>query len=536
MRNLKNLTLCVLMPVLVSTAAVADIHYVNPGESIQAAIDAADPGDEIEVAPGTYSEAINFNGNMDIRLYSSGGPEVTTIDGTGHYHVVQCISGEGSGTVLEGFTITGGNATGSMWDQYGGGMLNYNESSPTVTNCIFDFNNAYAGGGMYNEDYSSPTVTNCTFTQNTAVWDGGGMHNDEYSSSTVTNCTFTDNTASWDGGGMYIGDYSSPTVTNCIFTGNAAGWGGGMYNDNSSPAVTNCTFTGNTADYGGGMYNYDNSPTVTNCTFTGNTANDRGGGMFNSISTPTVTNCTFTGNTANYGGGMSNFNFGNPTVTNCTFTGNTANDEGGGMYNESSSPTVTNCILWDDSPNEILDDDTSSTTVTYSDVQGGTGETWFGEGCIDTDPMFADVEGRLLAFSPCLDAGNDDAVPPGVTTDLDGNPRIQGVCVDMGAFESDLNYMDPGWIFMPPDAPDFGYSLNEADLLYFYSFDFVQSFNLTTGGRIVHMPTGWIYVDWPFYFESDSGILWFALPPDSGLWVYHFSTGQWEVLPRIIPW
>jgi hypothetical protein len=55
MRNVKNLILYVLILALVSTAAMADIHYVNPGESIQAAINAADPGDEIEVAPGTRS-------------------------------------------------------------------------------------------------------------------------------------------------------------------------------------------------------------------------------------------------------------------------------------------------------------------------------------------------------------------------------------------------------------------------------------------------------------------------------------------------
>ncbi|MHC4498688.1 MAG: hypothetical protein ACYS21_06180, partial [Planctomycetota bacterium] len=49
-------------------------HYVNPGGSIQAAIDDANNGDEIEVAPGTYNEAINFLGKK-VRLYSSGGPE-----------------------------------------------------------------------------------------------------------------------------------------------------------------------------------------------------------------------------------------------------------------------------------------------------------------------------------------------------------------------------------------------------------------------------------------------------------------------------
>ena len=95
-----------------------------------------------------------------------------------------------------------------------------------------------------------------------------------------------------------------------------------------------------------------------------------------------------------------------------------------------------------------------------------------------------------------------------------------------------------GWVYMIPDVPDLGYSLNEDDLVYFYSFDFVQSFNTATGGWSIHMPTGLVYFDWPFYFEyvpGTPGILWFALPPAGGIVVYHFSTGEWEVLPRIIP-
>ncbi len=92
-----------------------------------------------------------------------------------------------------------------------------------------------------------------------------------------------------------------------------------------------------------------------------------------------------------------------------------------------------------------------------------------------------------------------------------------------------------GWVFMPPDAPDFGYSLDEEDLVYFYSFDFIQSLNTTTSEWFSHMPIGWIYVDWPFYYELDPGIFWFAWPPVEGLWVYHNSFGNWEVLPQIIP-
>ena len=42
-----------------ATTAVAAIHRVSPGESIQAAIDAASPGDTILVEPGIYEETGN---------------------------------------------------------------------------------------------------------------------------------------------------------------------------------------------------------------------------------------------------------------------------------------------------------------------------------------------------------------------------------------------------------------------------------------------------------------------------------------------
>ncbi|HUU16378.1 MAG TPA: hypothetical protein VMW72_04450 [Sedimentisphaerales bacterium] len=89
MRNVKNLSLCVLLLALVSTAAGTTLYV--PSEdcpTIQAAIAAAVTGDEIEVAAGTYTEAIDFSGKA-IRLYSSGGPTVTTIDASEY----RCIHG-----------------------------------------------------------------------------------------------------------------------------------------------------------------------------------------------------------------------------------------------------------------------------------------------------------------------------------------------------------------------------------------------------------------------------------------------------------
>jgi len=63
---------------------------------------------------------------------------------------------------------------------------------------------------------------------------------------------------------------------------------------------------------------------------------------------------------------------------------------------------------------------------------------------IPTNPLFVNpvplstpnANYRLQAGSPCIDAGNNAFVPPSViTTDLEGNNRINGPNVDMGAFE-----------------------------------------------------------------------------------------------------
>ena len=537
--------------VLATNGHAADINVPGDQATIQAGINAANPGDVVIVAEGEYFENINFNGKaITVRSTDPNDAGVvlnTIINGGGSGSVVTCDSGEGPGTVLSGFVITNGNNPGN---QQGGGMLNSNSSptvtnctfsgnaatfgggmgnqgsSPTVTNCTFSGNSAASGGGMQNKNNSSPTVTNCTFGGNTVNDHGGGMFNtfnssptvsnctfsgnsahfgggmeNQGSSPTVTNCTFSGNTAgrgggmtnrggstpmvancsfsgntALHGGGMFNDSFSSPTVTNCTFSGNSASIdGGGMTNDpNTSPTVTNCTFSGNTAFAGGGMHNRDSSSMVTNCTFSGNTASIAGGGMFNEQNSPTVTNCTFSGNTASFGGGMFN-ECSSPTVTNCTFSGNTAlfggpGSGGGGMTNFSSSPAVTNCILWGDTPSEIRDALESVTTVSFSDIQAG----FPGTGNIDADPLFVDANGpdgipgtedddlRLMSGSPCIDAGDNTAVPPDTSDldedgdtvepipfDLDGSPRFiddpdtpdtgnpDGVnpIVDMGAHE-----------------------------------------------------------------------------------------------------
>jgi len=208
----KLLLLFTALLTLTGSLAAATINVPGDSATIQGAIDGASNGDTVQVAAGTYTENINFNGK-NISVIGAG-PDLSIIDGGGSGSVVTCTSGETSTTVLDGFTITNGTASN------GGGMYN-NSSSPTVTNCTFSGNTAtlYGGGGMANYYNSSPTVTNCTFSGNTAD-DGGGMYNKYYSTPTVSNCTFSGNTAS-NGGGMYNNYNSSPTVSNCILWGDS---------------------------------------------------------------------------------------------------------------------------------------------------------------------------------------------------------------------------------------------------------------------------------------------------------------------------
>jgi len=83
----------------------------------------------------------------------------------------QVVTGSGTDetAVLDGFTITGGNAD-LYTNRNGGGLLN-EYGSPQIINCTFSDNSAqYYGGGIYNY-YSKSTLANCTFTRNSSGTD-----------------------------------------------------------------------------------------------------------------------------------------------------------------------------------------------------------------------------------------------------------------------------------------------------------------------------------------------------------------------------
>ena len=404
------------------------------------------------------------------------------------YHVVT-LSNTSPGTLLDGFTITGGNANGqSDAARQGGGIL-ANMASATIRDCTIRACSAFnAGGGLYTH-MGDPKVLGCAFIANYAEYSGSGMFN-WGADPNISACVFEHNTGNWqcDGGGMYNYD-SNAVIVDCIFRNNDSGKsGGGIYNYQSDLDLAGCVFTENAAGAkGGAIYSAGQSrPRITNCQFKRNTSRDKGGAVASKDSFPEFTACIFIGNESEEdGGGIYNRHC-DPNILNCLFNGNEAGKYGGAVFcydadalvinctfahnralsgralacsslsppQSSSDVTIANSILWDNGA-EIYNTDNSQITVSYTNIF----DNWPGKKNENINPVFVDKDGpdyiegtedddlRLSSQSPCIDFGNNDAVPFGLFTDLDGKPRFiddparpdegNGIAplVDRGAYE-----------------------------------------------------------------------------------------------------
>ncbi|MEW6214087.1 MAG: fibronectin type III domain-containing protein [bacterium] len=262
--------------------------HIYPGQSIQAAIEAAHDGDVIIIHEGIYHEKINFKGKaITVKSADPNNPDVvaaTIIDGGGSGVVITFNTDEESDSILSGITVQ--NGKGSM----GGGI--YCTSSPVITNCTITGNSAKYGGGICCMG-SSAAIKNCNISENSSTWVAGGVYCG-FSSSAITSCTISKNSTLYDGGGILLVLSSSP-VSDCNITENSAGYdGGGIYCLDSSSSITNTLIHGNSASsMGGGIYcSSSNDLVVTKCTIERNSA-DSGGGIYLDNSSPTITDCLF---------------------------------------------------------------------------------------------------------------------------------------------------------------------------------------------------------------------------------------------------
>ncbi|MHC4948888.1 MAG: zinc-dependent metalloprotease family protein [Planctomycetota bacterium] len=228
-------------------AAVRNVTRDTVHATITLALAAAGDGDTITVAPGVYAEAIDFGGRA-VRLVATAGPGQTVIDGSATAtNVVRFAAGEGPGSVLRGFTVTGGSFVG------GGGLLTLS-ASPTVADCVFEGNTSTLfGGGVATFD-GSPLFINCLFVGNTTAGRGGGLFC-QAGTPTVANGTFAGNSAAGGGGGVFATGGAVPWLRNCIVWDNP---GGAVGEEGAMAAITFSDIEGGWS--GDGFGNIDADP------------------------------------------------------------------------------------------------------------------------------------------------------------------------------------------------------------------------------------------------------------------------------------
>lgn len=417
-----------ITPLSIVQADVLNVPADFP--TIQIAINLASADDEIVVAPGTYFEDIDFLGKR-LTLRSSGGAAITTIDAIGRFEPVITILGSSAdGSVIEGFTLTNGQATDASPGNRGGGIY-IDNANVIVRDNVITGNLATVGGALYSN--ASDLIIEGTIIEA--------------------------NEATSSGGGLYLNN-SNLSASDAVFASNVSGnRGGAAFLIGGSSSIGNCEFIGNTALDRGGAINSTTGQQMLafNSTFHGNAVGDadnqgRGGAIYHISTTDAViNNSLFTENSATaFGGAL--YAAEDILVRNSTFVGNLTDTGLDGLAG-SGSTRLRNCIAWDNGTDPLP---TSGNISTYSIIEGGfPGVGNLGDDSAD-EPIFVNRAGgdfRLVAGSPGIDAGNSNSMPIDVDTDFNGDPRVVNA-LDSGATGSPVfgYYIDMGAFEFQPDS------------------------------------------------------------------------------------
>lgn len=375
---MKRITWIIVLLCIPALLTAATINVPADQPTIMNAINAAAGGDVVLVAPGTYVENIDFKGKA-ITVTSSGGPLVTTIDGSGSVNpdyrsTVTFVNGETVDSVLEGFTITGGEGNFGTFSTWNGGGIYLDSADPTIRYNIITGNHVTEAGGT-----------------------GGGIHLWYCGAGNISGNVIMGNSAPIAGGGVYLAGGSTDIVfENNQIIGNRVndidGYGGGFY-----------------AFYVGGL----NALSLKNTLIADNSVDGFGGGMYVGYGITRLDNCTVINNRAVNGGGFSCGGTGDLTITN-TILWNNAADTGKEGYVSSSATNV---------------------DMNYNDVEGGRAScvveggapliNW-GPDNIDADPEFvtgpegfhylSQTAAGQATDSPCVGAGSTLASNLGLDT------------------------------------------------------------------------------------------------------------------------
>ncbi len=479
--------------IIINKLNAAVFNVSNVSEFQNALNTAASNGEDdvINVASGTYTltATLTFNSSENKSLSVTGNNN-PVLDGNNTVQVLNLVNfGSNASISVTGLVIRNGVADygGGLYAETdfanilmqncsvedntgniicGGANLYSTSGDIEVENCTFNDNsapntsgypNGTAGGLFVQTENPGTTITltDSYFSGNFAMRDAGGaMLYPLGGNSTVSaqNNTFDNNTANEFGGGCWIRcpggnatiDYHNNTVMNN--KAQNAGSGGGTYIEVESGDINagNNEHTGNTAIWdGGGLWIEDQNGTVelTQNTFKQNQSSNNGGGINIYLADGTVNisrNIFDTNSATNIGGAMSlSTDNGTFNVYHNTTYANIADSEGGALYcyfdQAASSASVYNNIFWNDSSPVIAYSGAQTVTATYSDISGSSSESWYGTGCIDSDPLFADASYSDFHItwanypvedatkSPCIDSGD-----PSSSADPDGSVADMG--------------------------------------------------------------------------------------------------------------
>ncbi|NHN26655.1 T9SS type A sorting domain-containing protein [Flavobacterium jejuense] len=321
-----------------------------------------DPKTNITILSGD----LNDNDNSSI-VYNNG------LRGDNVFHVISLI-GSLSGIVIDGFTITGGNANGSY--SYSSGANSYDD---TRGGAICAITNDAVNYSIYAE------FKNCILEKNT------GSDVGVYSQFTLMS-----------------NSYISVNFESCIFR-----------NNQSSGSFSNIFLQGR----GSNTLNQRVSSYFTNCLFHNNVSNGTSNQGASCITT--YQNTTAGGSyTTAYSG-----------MTNCTFTNNTGPSGHAISIIYGSNTTIVNSIIYNNGNTTPLYIFPSSGSINPSGfnniIQGGV------LGGTNVNPLFvSSSDFQLTSSSPAINAGNNSYLGA-ITTDLNGNARIVSGTVDLGVYEFD---------------------------------------------------------------------------------------------------
>ncbi len=193
--------------------------------------------------------------------------------------------------VLDGVTIEGGYNDLSYDLSFGGGIY-CEQSSLTITNCLFRYNTAHRGGAIAQIQHCNPIIRDCVFEANLA-YEGAAISDRFRNRLTIDKCIFRRNFAE-EHGGAIDGLESSYTFDDCQFLQN----GGGAVHISRSLITNpdlctfnNCTFEHNSGAGGGGVSLVESKSLFTNCVFRANRTRVQGGALISHKSSVQLVNC-----------------------------------------------------------------------------------------------------------------------------------------------------------------------------------------------------------------------------------------------------